>query len=351
MKSKININFKKLLEPENELILIGIFAIFIFLWIILYAIPGLLSSLFNTVLGKIILLLCVILISYQNIKYGIILFIIFVVMQRFISVSTIKNKEGFTWQQSSTNKFLSLQKTINPQVIFDTNEIQKQASQDEVDFFIKNGYWPWSKQVQELFVNSLNNNPYVRTDPNLALQTIRTIYNEKAILQMLSWQAKEGQFLLNGVSVNGEKNKLQDLPNGWGDYAFDTEQITRTNKVIKCGYNKNDKKLALQQITYMGDGGVLNEHVKDKKSVDYNNLEKLIPGFSFLKGPCNPCQAIDNSPSYSCPFQLDISGSDPGVSPIWQYLWGLPVNMNNSNGSDMQNNKVESLDAMPVGLY
>jgi hypothetical protein len=24
---------------------------------------------------------------------------------------------------------------------------------------------------------------------------------------------------------------------------------------------------------------------------------------------------------YTCPFQLDISGSLPGVSSVWQYLW------------------------------
>ena len=173
-----------------------------------------------------------------------------------------------------------------------------------------------------LYIKTLYNNPYVRTDPQTALETMRTIYNENAILQLLSWQSKEGQFLRNGVSIRGgEINKYQALPNGWGDYAFNSGQISKTDNVIKCGTNKNDDKLSLQQILYMGNGGILYEHVKKIIPVDYNNLEKLIPGFKFLKNPCNPCEAMEDPANYNCPFQLDISGSDPGVSDIWKYLW------------------------------
>ena len=161
-------------------------------------------------------------------------------------------------------------------------EIKKQASQEDVDYFIKNGHWKWSKETEELYKKALSYNQYVRTDPKIALETMRTIYNENAILQLLSWQSKEGQFLRNGVSLRGGKiNKYQALPNGWGDYAFDSGQITRTDNIIKCGTSEKDDKLSLQQIIYMGNGGILYEHVKKKIPVDYNNLETLIPGFKF----------------------------------------------------------------------
>jgi len=298
--------------------LIGLISIFLTIWIILYAIPGLLYNLFNTILGKLILLLLVILISYKNIKYGIILFLILIIVYRFISYT----KEGFTWEESQINKFLEIQKSINPGVVFDSSEVQKQASPEEVNYFIKNGHWKWSKETEDLYVETLYNNPYVRTDPQTALETMRTIYNENAILQLLSWQAKEGQFLRNGVSIRGgEINKYQALPNGWGDYAFNSGQISKTDNVIKCGTNKNDGKLSLQQILYMGNGGILYEHVKNIIQVDFNNLEKLIPGFKFLKTPCNPCMALEDPANYDCPFKLDISGSETGVSPIWKYLW------------------------------
>jgi hypothetical protein len=329
MKSKITFNYKNILNPENELLLIGCITILIMIWLVFYAVPGLLSNLFNTVLGKLILLLCVLLVSFKNSKYGVMLFLVIVIINRVLSMN--QYSEGLTtssFDKNSVNSFLQIQKTINPHVIFDINAIQKQATQEELNYFNEHGYWPWSKETQELYVEGLYNNPYVRTDPENALQTIRTIYNQSAILQLLSYQAKEGQFLLNGVSVhNNEPNKFQDLPNGWGDYAFNSGQISKNNNIIKCGYNKNNNKLdkssdiSLQEIQYMGNSGILYNHVKKITPVDYNNLESIIPGFSFLKEPCNPCQALENPPNYNCPFQLDSKGSKKGISPIWKYLW------------------------------
>ena len=320
MKSIVKFKYKEILDSKNELIVIGLISIFLIIWIILYAIPGLLSSLFNTILGKLILLLLAILISYKNLKLGLLFFGILLIIYRLIYFS--KTKEEFTWNKTSQEKFFEIQKTINPEVIFNVMEIKKQASQEDVDYFIKNGHWKWSKETEELYKKALSYNQYVRTDPKIALETMRTIYNENAILQLLSWQSKEGQFLRNGVSLRGGKiNKYQALPNGWGDYAFDSGQITRTDNIIKCGTSEKDDKLSLQQIIYMGNGGILYEHVKKKIPVDYNNLETLIPGFKFLKNPCNPCVALEDPANYNCPFQLDISGSDPSVSDIWKYLW------------------------------
>ena len=215
-------------KNDNELLLIGLISILIGIWLIMYLIPDIFVNLFNTFLGKVILILILMLVTFKNINHGIILLLVFIIIYRFLTLSFTmysKNatnnseiKEGFTWNKSSTDKFLDIQKLINPQVVFDASEIQKQASQEEVDYFNENGQWPWSDKVKELYKESLDNNPYVRTSPEDAINTISTIYNENAILQMISWQAKEGQFLLNGVSVHdGKGNPYQDLPNGWGD--------------------------------------------------------------------------------------------------------------------------------------
>jgi hypothetical protein len=321
---------------NNELLLIGIITILILIWIVLYLIPNIFVDLFNTFLGKAILILIIILISFKNLYQGMLLLIIFVIIYRFVTLSIYTNKastsvkEGFTLNKPSINKFLEIQKLINPEIVFDMKEIQKQSSQDEIDYFNKNGQWPWSEKVKELYKEALDNNPYVRTSAEDAINTVRTIYNENAILEMLSWQTKEGQFLLNGVSVNtGKSNPYQDLPSGWGDYAYKSKQITRHNNIIKCGKNLkpesnpniNTDELTLQEIVNMGNDGIVYSHVKKINPVDYNNLEKLIPGFSFLKGPCNPCQALNNPPNYSCPFELNIRDTKKGVSPVWNYLW------------------------------
>ncbi len=320
----------KIKDPNNKLIIIGLLSIFIILWIIVYAIPGLLSSLFNTILGKLILVLLVLLLSIKNVTYGVLIFIFLIIIYRLIIISSLKLKEGFEWDQKSLNKFLEIQKTINPGIVFSASEVQKQASQKELEYFLKHYHWPWSKETEELYITSLNYNPYVRTDPQLALETIRTIYNENAILQLLSWQAKEGQFLRNGITIKGDKmNEKQALPNGWGDYAFDSRQIRETDNIIKCGINEKDKSLSLQKILFMGDGGILYEHVKKIIPLDYKDLEKIIPGFKFLKSPCNPCEALEESPNYNCPFSLKLKKTDykeenkddDEVSPIWKYLW------------------------------
>jgi len=321
---KFNSNFNK---QNNELLVIGLISILIAIWMILYLIPNIFVNLFNTLLGKSILILAIILISFKNLYYGMLLLFIFIIIYRFLILSqnfNMKQKEGFTWKQSSTNQFLEIQKTINPQIVFNAPEIQKQASQEEVDYFNQNGRWPWSEQVKKLYTESLDKNPYVRTSPEDAINTISTIYNENAILQMLSWQAKEGQFLLNGVSINkNEKNPYVDLPSGWGDFAFNSKQISKNNNIIKCGYNNNNNNLSLQEIESMGNDGIVYSHVKNIKHVDYNDLENLIPGFTFLKGSCNPCENLNNPPNYNCPFQLNTRGTEKGVSSIWQYLWNV----------------------------
>jgi hypothetical protein len=325
--NKIMNKIKEFRNKDNQLMIIGLIFILIIFWLILYVIPSLFVDLFNTILGKIILILSIILVSFKNLYYGMLLLVIFVIVYRFVNLSNTKNskiKEGFTWNDNSTNEFLDTQKLINPEIVFNIPEIQKQASQQEVNFFNKNGKWPWSKKIKELYSDALERNPYIRTSTKDAINTISTIYNENAIAQMLSWQSKEGQFLLNGVSVNsGKSNPYEDLPSGWGDYAYHSKQISKNNNVIKCGYNKKSNNPTLQEIEYKGNDGILNNHVKEIKQIDYNDLEKKIHGFNFLRDPCDPCQALNNSPNYNCPFELNIRGVEKGVSPIWKYLWDL----------------------------
>ena len=340
MKKLINNISEKITDfgnkNDNELLLIGLLTIIICIWLIIYLIPSIFVNLFNTFLGKVVLILILMLVSFKNLNFGIILLLFFIIVYRFLSLS-IKNyknsneKEGFTWEQKTKNNFLDIQKLINPNIVFDADAIQEQASQKEVEYFNQHGYWPWSSEVKQLYKESLNKNPYVRTSPKDAVDTMQTIYNQKAILEMLSWQTKEGQFLLSGVSIQGgKKNPLQDLPNGWGDYAFNSGQISKNNNIVKCGYNKdgsdgivNSNNLSMQEIQYNGNDGIVYNHVKKVTPLDYKNLESIIPGFSFLNGPCNPCDALKNPPNYDCPFNLELRGSKKGVSPVWKYLWNL----------------------------
>lgn len=198
-------------NQDNKTMLIGLLSILVVLWTILYIIPEFLLSLFNTILGNLILLLSLILVSSQDIKYGIILGIILLILYRFLNL-----KEGFTWTEESNNQFIKLQNSINPKVVFDTKEIKKQASQEEVDFFLKNSMWPWSKEVEKLYKNLLDKNTYVRLNPEDAVNDVKTRYNQSIITQILSEQLDVLQNNLNSHTIIDDRDGLGSYPVTYG---------------------------------------------------------------------------------------------------------------------------------------
>jgi hypothetical protein len=319
---------KNLINDENKTKLIGLLTILITIWFVLYLIPELFNTLFNTILGNLILIITSLLVSMYNIQYGIILSILFIVVFRFSRLSKVK--EGFTWDSKSTRDFLQIQSTINRQKIFDVNMIQEnQASQEELDYFNKNGMWPWSQTTIKLYENAVRGSPFIRTLPKDSVNYARTIYNEAAILRIISYQTKEGHFLLNGVLVNNPSgNKYEDLPNGFGDFAVSEESgllKNRSDDIIKCNM-KNPNNSTLERTTYTGKGGIFGEQTSKTTDVDFNDLEKIIPGFTFLNEPCNPCGAVNENPDYSCPFRLKVKNKPLFVSGVWQTLWGINDN-------------------------
>jgi hypothetical protein len=337
---------KYLTNEENQQIIIGFLSILIFLWLILYVIPGIFTTLFHTLLGNLIILLGIILLGSKDIKYSLLALLLVIVLYRFSQISQplispLSNnetnlKEGFTWSQQSTTDFIKLQDTLNPHVVFDTNKIQNQASQEEVDYFLENQLWPWSQEVQELYKESVMNNQYVQINPVDAVTQARQIYNQQIILEIISWQKKEGQFLLNGVIVNDASGSdpSGNVPysrNGAGSYAFNSGLISTENnpniKIIKCKSDVSGN-YALSQGQY--------DTTQSKQvytEVEASDLENIIPGFKFVSQPCNPCVALNSPPNYTCPFTLDLSNNNSqgqpnnlfsnNISKVWQYLWGI----------------------------
>lgn len=313
---------KKLINDENKTRLIGVFTILVVSWLILYFIPELFSSLFNTILGNLLLLTLSSLVLMYDVKYGIIVSIILIIIYRFSHL-----KEGFSWNPTSTQDFLQIQNTINRNKIFDVNMIQQsQASQKELDYFNRYGMWPWSKNTIKLYESALNSNPYVRTYSKDSIKYARTIYNEAAILRILSYQTKEGKFLLNGVLVKENSDSVEELPSGFGDFPYESGLTEdRTYDIIKCNMNKPNGA-TLERIKFTGKGGIYGEQTTTVTPVDYNNLEKVVPGFTFINGTCNPCGAVNEIPDYSCPFRLKVKNEPPFISNIWQTLWNINDN-------------------------
>lgn len=342
------------IDKKTQRRIIEVLTVLIGLWLILYFIPEIFVLLFNTILGNLILLLTTILMYSQNRLYGILTGVVFVLLYRFSQLSQYKNKkkENFDVQISGSfeieteeekrvredeerrsilhdlqQNFLNIQSTINRNTIFDMAQIEKQASVEELQYFKENGMWPWSQKVIQLFQDAVNRNPYIRTEANSATNVARTIYNEAAILQMLSYQTKEGEFLLNGVLVRDPSgNPDEELPSGFGAFPYKAGLMEdRTYDIIKCNLN-NSENPTLERIRYTGKGGIYGEQTTKVSKVDYTNLENIIPGFSFISEPCNPCSALASTPDYSCAYKLKAKGRAPFISEIWQLLWGINDN-------------------------
>lgn len=324
-------------DENTKTKMIGLLTILIGLWLVLYFIPEILISLFNTLLGNLILIITTILVYSANRIYGIITGLSLLILYRFSRL-----REGFTLTLSGNlnidptpqetlqelqQNFLKIQSTINRNTIFDMTEISKQTTPAELKYFNENGMWPWSEEVIELFKEAVNKNPYIRTVPEQAANIARTTYNQNAILRILSYQTKEGQFLLNGVLVEDPSgNKMEELPSGFGNFAYDTGLIeNRTDDIIKCNL-KNDMNPSLERIRYTGKGGIYGQQTEQVTPVDYNDLESIIPGFKFINGPCNPCAAVGANPDYSCAYKLKVKDKPSFISDIWQYLWNVKDN-------------------------
>ena len=189
--------------------------------------------------------------------------------------------------------------------------LQSQASPQEVEYLLKNKKWPWSTEIQDLYKEATIASSTISVDPDVALQNAQSIYNEQAIKELLSWNSKEGAFLLTGVTIGHTKG----VPANY-------------NNTVRCGMNSKGE-IGMDKIVNIGYSGIDASMLTKITRIANDQIPKWIPGFSFLKNTCNPCVALDDPPSYTCPFSINV-GNGTAVSPIWRNLWGLDDAENNS---------------------
>ena len=132
---------------------------------------------------------------------------------------------------------------------------------------------------------------------------------------MIALNDKEGQFLIQGARV--ESSSDADQYSGRGTYGMESGLISNTNDLIQCNRGR------LERVHNAGNDGITGAQVNQISNVDYNQLPKLVQGFTFLKQPCDPCVALNVPANYTCPFSVDKS-SQTKNSFAWETLWGLP---------------------------
>jgi len=247
-----------------------------------------------------------------------IIIVIFVILLLLFLINWIfviyKKKEGFQWSQNTINNFLNYQKLYNPNMVYDIQNLQTQASEDEVNYLIENNRWPWNDNVKAIYMEQIKKNVVLKIDPLDAMMRAQKIYNETIMKEMLSWDTKEGKFLLRGI-----KRKDDDQYNEENTYGYNSGLITPYTTSIICGKNKYDKNV-LQKVTYNGYDGITGARQKKIVDIKNYNIPNEVPGFQFINGPCNPCIGINNPPDYSCPFTIETKDNRV-PSNIWEYLW------------------------------
>jgi hypothetical protein len=234
--------------------------------------------------------------------------------------------ESFVWSRNTINKFNVYQNTVNlNNNQFNMSVLQDQASEEEAKELLRTGYWPWSEDTKKQYMEGVWQNTMIKYDPELALDYAMKLYNENAAKRLMSWNTKEGQFLLYGANANGNGNIIgiatgdDGLANGIGQGITVDGEISKKN-IIKCS---NDIKNPVLQKTTVN-GYNLSNGFKNTTTVDIasEDIPNEVAGFSFVNGPCNPCSVFNENPDYTCPFQLNVKGNDE-ISNVWKELWTM----------------------------
>jgi hypothetical protein len=239
-------------------------------------------------------------------------------LNKILGISELK--EGFTWSRDIINEFNKYQETVNlNNNQFNMSVLQEQASEDEAKELLKTGYWPWSEDTKKQYIEAVWQNPIIKFDPEAALDYAMKLYNETAAKRLLAWNTKEGQFLLYGVTT-GNNNIIGIDSNGKGINV--NGEINKKN-MIKCSDDSNP----VLQKTYMNGYNLFNGF-KNTSTVDIasRDIPNEVPGFSFVRGECNPCSALNDIPDYSCPFKLNVNDGVNGndqISDVWKELWQI----------------------------
>ena len=227
----------------------------------------------------------------NNTKLFLILFLIFITfIYYYFGFHQIENYivEIFTnlssdnkWSEDLKTRFLTYQNTMSKNNYkYDLRLLQQQVTSQEVEEYLKTGYWNWDETLKQLYLNKVASSTLVNTNPQVSLDYAMKMYTPKAVEQLLAWNYKEGEFLLYGAEdINGN--------------------------IVKCSTD--------DEPFLTSDG---------KNKINNEDIPNVVRGFTFINESCNPCVAINNPSSSNCKFKLNVKG-DNNSSEIWKKIWNL----------------------------
>ncbi len=86
----MNISLGSVFSKKNLNLVVGLFTLLIVLWVIMFAVPSLFVSLFDTFLGNLILFAFVVMAAIYNMNLGIGFAVMFIILYRFSHMVTLE---------------------------------------------------------------------------------------------------------------------------------------------------------------------------------------------------------------------------------------------------------------------
>ena len=244
-----------------------------------------------------------------------IIIIIIVLIILFNSFTKTYSQLGFQnyyktdWSPELIKRFNIYQTTMNDNNNqFDLDQLQRQVGPEEVEEYLKTGLWPWPDDLKQLYIQYVWANPIIKIDPQFALNYAMRLYNQTAVRELLAWNTKEGHFLLYG-----------------GDLGVSDGMPKNVRNTIKCSNSIDNSQMEKKVYTGMN---LWNGYMDSTTTiVKPEDIPKEMPGFTFVKEPCNPCIALNSVSTsdldnFSCPFKINLKGDD-SISEPWKQLWNF----------------------------
>lgn len=255
----------------------------------------------------------------NNLKIKIFLasFIVVCIMFYFVKTKTketfIQFNDNYTEERFHLDVDL-IQKTIQkhfPSVKIDPSiqgDYFKNVTVDDMKTYNNFKKWNWDRATEQLYRDYLEKQGYLYNNNEFYqhILKMKTVYNQKMILEMLSTKTDQNQLFQNGLLVNEQNEILQPVRQNWKDYYINNDTFfgNKTNKVIQCNNNR------LKMFDKSKDS-FLN---KDYQGRDIS-ADLFASSIDYLKDKCNPCES-----NHLCQYKIKFKNNFENdlYNKIWQ---------------------------------
>jgi hypothetical protein len=219
--------------------------------------------------------------------------------------------ENNKWSDKTTEDFKKKFKEMNPNATLTPENMQmyqKFASEQETQEYIKNGSWPLNDYIKD------NIKLFIKNAEGIKNEDKEKTYNEYVNSPFFNLP---NSLLLFYPVTSGLVNNMTKLE----DYVGQPKFMYLSGPGVPL---ENDGKLNCKCKNYNDQTCVPSPFINSNEITEenYPSLEKNIPGFKFLKKPCNPC-------TNRCPYSYE------GVlaAPYAKY-WGISSETGKSTPSE-----------------